>query len=113
MVANNANYLADFKFHEYEHRCIFQQLIGKTSSKTENSFSSAMVAIGIVVGALTVGIVIVGGVLLMRRRGYQRAATHAVDVQLEPSASPEDRHIAAMQMSGYENPTYKFFEATA
>ena len=28
------------------------------------------------------------------------------------AATPEERHMAAMQMNGYENPTYKYFEAS-
>jgi amyloid beta A4 protein len=33
-------------------------------------------------------------------------------VEVDQTASPEERHLAAMQMNGYENPTYKYFEAT-
>ena len=32
-------------------------------------------------------------------------------VEVDQTASPEERHVAAMQMNGYENPTYKYFEA--
>ena len=33
-------------------------------------------------------------------------------VEVDQSASPEERHVANMQINGYENPTYKYFEAT-
>lgn len=33
-------------------------------------------------------------------------------VEVDQAASPEEKHIASMQMNGYENPTYKYFEAT-
>ena len=33
-------------------------------------------------------------------------------VEVDQTASPEERHVANMQMNGYENPTYKYFEAT-
>jgi hypothetical protein len=33
-------------------------------------------------------------------------------VEVDQTASPEERHVASMQMNGYENPTYKYFEAT-
>jgi hypothetical protein len=49
----------------------------------------------------------------MRRRSLRRRGAAAVNVRLDPSASPEERHIAAMQMTGYENPTYKYFEGSA
>ena len=56
-------------------------------------------------------VVIAVGVLAVRRRRYRQSRT-AVKVRLDPTASPEERHIAAMQMTGYENPTYKYFEAS-
>jgi hypothetical protein len=34
-------------------------------------------------------------------------------VEVDQTASPEERHVANMQMNGYENPTYKYFEATS
>jgi len=34
-------------------------------------------------------------------------------VEVDQTASPEERHVANMQMNGYENPTYKYFEASA
>jgi amyloid beta A4 protein len=33
-------------------------------------------------------------------------------VEVNQLASPEERHIANMQINGYENPTYKYFEET-
>lgn len=33
-------------------------------------------------------------------------------VEVDQTASPEERHVASMQMNGYENPTYKYFEAS-
>ena len=59
---------------------------------------------------MTVLVIIAAGVLVVRRRARRRSLRTAVNVRLDPSASPEERHIAAMQMSGYENPTYKYFE---
>ena len=32
--------------------------------------------------------------------------------QVDPAASPEERHVANMQMNGYENPTYMYFEVS-
>jgi len=41
------------------------------------------------------------------------AAEGFFPVQVETEGSPEEKMVSAMQMNGYENPTYKFFEATA
>jgi len=75
-----------------------------------DSFSGAL-PIGLVIGTLTVLVVIAIGILAVRRHRY-RQSRMAVKVRLDPTASPEERHIAAMQMTGYENPTYKYFESS-
>lgn len=31
-------------------------------------------------------------------------------VEVDQAATPEERHVANMQINGYENPTYKYFE---
>lgn len=51
------------------------------------------------------------GVVLLRK--HTQATPHARGfVQVDQSISPEERHVAHMQINGYENPTYKFFETT-
>ena len=76
------------------------------------------VPLGIAVGCITVFVVIVAGIVVMRRRGasrrygQRRAAGAPARLPLDPAASPEERHVAAMQMTGYENPTYKYFESS-
>lgn len=32
-------------------------------------------------------------------------------VEVDQAATPEERHVANMQINGYENPTYKYFES--
>jgi len=82
-----------------------------------SGFSGA-VPLGIAVGGITVFIVIVVGVVLMRRRSNARRrrpsrALGSMDLDAAAAvavSSPEERHVASMQMNGYENPTYKYFE---
>jgi hypothetical protein len=33
-------------------------------------------------------------------------------LKVETDGSPEEKLVSTMQMNGYENPTYKYFEAT-
>merc|ERR1712106_403190 len=33
-------------------------------------------------------------------------------IEVDTAASPEEKHVANMQINGYENPTYKYFEAS-
>merc|ERR1712029_438078 len=47
---------------------------------------------------------------IKKRNG--RHPHHQGFVEVDQTASPEERHVANMQMNGYENPTYKYFEAT-
>jgi amyloid beta A4 protein len=44
------------------------------------------------------------------RRKNIASPEHQGFMEVDQSASPEDRHIANMQINGYENPTYKYFE---
>ena len=34
-------------------------------------------------------------------------------IEVDTAASPEEKHVANMQINGYENPTYKYFEASS
>jgi amyloid beta A4 protein len=61
-------------------------------------------------GIALVAAMMVGVVVLKRRNG--RHPHHQGFVEVDQTASPEERHVANMQMNGYENPTYKYFEAT-
>merc|ERR1719507_1727038 len=65
------------------------------------------------------------GIVVMKKRSGRHPHHQLVSVQttrsglnkegfveVDQTASPEERHVASMQMNGYENPTYKYFEAT-
>jgi len=57
--------------------------------------------------ALTVALV--AGVLTVRRR--QRAPRNLGFVEVDQAAAPEEPHVTQMQVNGYENPTYRYFES--
>lgn len=50
------------------------------------------------------------GVVLLRKHG-QRSPLSQGFVEVDQTASPEERHVANMQINGYENPTFKYFES--
>jgi len=87
-----------------------------SSSEHSSHFSSAVVPLGIAVGGLTVFVVIALGVFFMHRRATvrrqrpSRSLGSQDDGAVNGATSPEERHVASMQMNGYENPTYKYFE---
>lgn len=51
------------------------------------------------------------GIVLLRRHS-QRSPQSQGFVEVDQAATPEERHVANMQINGYENPTYKYFEAS-
>jgi amyloid beta A4 protein len=66
------------------------------------------------------------GVVVVRRRSSRFPQHQLVSVQtakignakegfieVDTAASPEEKHVANMQINGYENPTYKYFEASS
>ncbi|XP_060532115.1 amyloid-beta-like protein [Cylas formicarius] len=52
---------------------------------------------------------IVVGVAVARRRSVRSPQSQGF-VEVDQAATPEERHVANMQINGYENPTYKYFE---
>jgi len=75
---------------------------------------------GIAIGSVCVFAIIVITLIVLRKK-IHRTPNNTGFVEVEQpaataaaTASPEERHVANMQMNGYENPTYKYFEtATA
>ncbi|XP_021938711.1 beta-amyloid-like protein [Zootermopsis nevadensis] len=52
---------------------------------------------------------VIVGVAVLRRRSA-RSPQNQGFVEVDQAATPEERHVANMQINGYENPTYKYFE---
>jgi hypothetical protein len=68
---------------------------------------------GIAIGSVAVFVIIIVAIVLLRKKAQNNPQNAAGFVEVEPSAaSPEERHVANMQINGYENPTYKYFETS-
>nr|CAD7457824.1 unnamed protein product [Timema tahoe] len=52
---------------------------------------------------------VIVGIAVLRRRSA-RSPHNQGFVEVDQAATPEERHVANMQINGYENPTYKYFE---
>jgi amyloid beta A4 protein len=84
---------------------------------------SVYVTLGFAGVALMVAMII-GMVVLKKRNGrhphHQLVSVQTTKVgktkegfiEVDTAASPEEKHVASMQINGYENPTYKYFEAS-
>jgi len=60
-------------------------------------------------GVALMAAMVVGVVLLKRR--HARSPHQQGFIEVDQTVTPEERHVANMQINGYENPTYKYFEA--
>lgn len=52
---------------------------------------------------------VVVGVAVAKRRSARSPQSQGF-IEVDQAATPEERHVANMQINGYENPTYKYFE---
>jgi len=113
--------VAHAQSHEISHN---QAGFSVRSVELKRESSSVYVTLGFA-GIAMVAAMLVGVVVLKRRNGrhphhqlvsVQTTRTGLLSkegfVEVDQTASPEERHVANMQMNGYENPTYKYFEAT-
>ncbi|XP_013775191.1 beta-amyloid-like protein [Limulus polyphemus] len=50
------------------------------------------------------------GIVLLRRHAHQSPQGQGF-VEVNQAVTPEERHVSNMQINGYENPTYKYFES--
>lgn len=76
---------------------------------TSASAATTTNVVGITIGSVAVLIIIIVAVVMVKKRNRRAPITHGF-VEVDPAASPEERHVANMQMNGYENPTYRYFE---
>ncbi|XP_063977486.1 amyloid-beta-like protein isoform X2 [Diachasmimorpha longicaudata] len=58
------------------------------------------------IALIAVGMV---GVAVFKRRNARSPHSQGF-IEVDQAATPEERHVANMQINGYENPTYKYFE---
>ncbi|XP_011309203.1 beta-amyloid-like protein isoform X2 [Fopius arisanus] len=58
------------------------------------------------IALIAVGMV---GVAIFKRRNARSPHSQGF-IEVDQAATPEERHVANMQINGYENPTYKYFE---
>ncbi|XP_077105499.1 amyloid beta precursor like protein 2 isoform X13 [Ranitomeya variabilis] len=77
------------------------------SLRSDFSFSSGTL-IGLLVIAVAIATIIVISLVLLRKRQYG-TISHGI-VEVDPTLTPEERHLNKMQNHGYENPTYKYLE---
>jgi len=98
--------VAHSQTHEFSHN-----QAGYSVRRVEIKESSPVYMTLAFAGIALMAAMIVGVVIIRKRNG--RHPHHQGFVEVDQTASPEERHVANMQMNGYENPTYKYFEASS
>lgn len=94
----NNNLFIFFLFQSYSvHREVYGRKDGKSVYFTLAFAGMALMAAVIV------------GIAVARRRSSRSPQSQGF-VEVDQAATPEERHVANMQINGYENPTYKYFE---
>lgn len=85
-----------------------EKLFFKDSDYEQTKESRLSYKIGLMILAAFISPIIIGSLITrfikarLLKRGFKKLETN----------SPEEKHINQMQINGYENPTYKFFEQT-
>jgi amyloid beta A4 protein len=85
-------------------------------SSQKAAYNLGSYSLGMAVAGIAVFVILVAGIVVLRRKNGARAQQNHGFVEIDQAtaaASPEERHVANMQMNGYENPTYKYFESNA
>ena len=63
----------------------------------------------VAMASLALAMALVAAAWVVRRR--QRAPHRQGFIEVDQTVTPEERHLAQMQVNGYENPTYRYFES--
>lgn len=85
------------------------QGLSRSSVKALETSAGKGAVVAIIVATLTLFIVLAVGVAVLRQKARQSGADD-LEADCEDDGMLEDKHVNAMQVNGYENPTYKFFE---
>jgi len=78
------------------------ELIQETTIASKSTTPALFI---LTVAGMILLVAVVFGVLMIRRRSARAQGFIEVD-----PCTPEERHVAKMQISGYENPTYRYFD---
>lgn len=77
-------------------------------SRVELQSSPSVAAAAVAVGAAVV--LLLTALAVITVRGRQRVRRERRLANQRTPLSPEERHLQRLQSTGYENPTYRFFE---
>ncbi|XP_078592573.1 amyloid beta precursor like protein 2-like isoform X5 [Branchiostoma floridae x Branchiostoma japonicum] len=87
-------------------------IVKKNQWHKHMSHITNLTTLSLTVAAAIIAVIIIVALIVLRKKHApmrQPGVNHAV-VEVDPSMTPEERHVSKMQQNGYENPTYKYFE---
>jgi len=112
---NNNNFIHD------QIISVRREVFGSHSNNDKKKNELFFVTLGFA-GVGILGAVLIGIIVLVKRRVIDHPKNHGfleVNQQLHSNGnsngikSPEEKHVASMQVNGYVNPTYAFFETSS
>lgn len=100
--------------HIYSHALPLYQSAPGSADSAVTAAAAATSEVGFLATVMAVAILLVLLlVVLVRRRRANHHRSHQGFLEVPTYSCPEEKHLSALQVNGYENPTYKFFEANA
>lgn len=90
------------------HFCEQAQPFARSYVEKRNMSTGAIVVT--VGGCAVLTALVLSAVVMMCRRIHRSTPRGPAFTSVSQSMPPEDIHVTNMQMTGYENPTYRFFE---
>lgn len=87
---------------------LFQNFIQEPSIKRGDHVRNKGLFLAMTLGGTALLTAIIVGIVVAKKRVE---ASRAGFTEVDQHASPEEKHVNSMQMNGYENPTYRYFES--
>jgi len=95
--------------HSRQHEHVQSEADFEVVGVTSSPGSGRGLYVTVALASLALAVALMATLLSVRRR--QRAPQRHGFIEVDQTITPEERHLASMQVNGYENPTYRYFES--
>lgn len=99
----------DVQVAHAQHHQISHSQASYSVTRESSSSESRGVYFTVAFAGVALMMAMVVGIVVLRRRNSTNPHNQGF-MEVDQAITPEERHVANMQVNGYENPTYKYFE---
>ncbi|KAK7072498.1 Amyloid-like protein 2 [Halocaridina rubra] len=99
----------DVQVAHAQHHQISHSLASYSVTRESSGSESRGVYFTVAFAGVALMVAMVVGIVVLRRRNSTNPHNQGF-MEVDQAITPEERHVANMQVNGYENPTYKYFE---